>query len=397
MKLHRFVVAFAALPLAFVAYACSSDKTDNPPEQDAGGVAPPETPPGEPPANPPGEPPTNPPTPPPPPPTDGGKDAEAGAPTCNGNPLTADGGTPDGGVVVSAGISQIDDEVAARAALGNGHFADGPQFVDFNGGVLVFSSFDQNAQNGKLVRVAPDGGARTEIRDTSTGGGVGIGNAVKGKSILTTIARSSAIWQTLPDGGDGGATFALGATIKDPNDLAVSASGNIYFTDPEYQSGGGTTGVYRIAPAGGAPTMIKTGAANYNGIALSKAGTTLYVSKTDAKTVVKFTVNGDGSVVATENAFVSTIDSPDGLAVDVGDNVWVAEANENAGTANGRVEVFAKDGKKLGELTFANARPTGVAFGGGNDKAVFITTESGTAKTGKAGVFKYTSNCAGLR
>src|SRR5688572_6697139 len=66
--------------------------------------------------------------------------------TCVGNPLTADGGTPEGGAIITSGISQIDDEKLERPGLTT-WYADGLQFIDFDGGgppgALVFSSFDR--------------------------------------------------------------------------------------------------------------------------------------------------------------------------------------------------------------------------------------------------------------
>jgi gluconolactonase len=400
MKGRRLVFVLASLPVVAAIYACSSSSS-SPDATDAGGTTPPVTPPDTPPGTPPG---TPPPGSPPPPGGDGGNDAEAGPPTCTGNPLTADGGTPDGGVIISAGLAQIVIESAVGNRGAGKWFADGPQFTDAVGGSLVYTSFDTNGQanTAQLVRVLPDGGARTVLRTVFDGGALPIGNAVRGAFVLTTVAGTPAnIGQTNPTDGGVGTDIGVGAAGS-PNDLVVGPAGDIYFTDPRYQSGAPTpTGVYRIAPGGAVTALTLDAGTNgnqYNGIALDAAQKKLYVSVTDQKEVRVVAVNADGSLVPGTPKFATTVDAPDGLAVDVGGNVWVAEADPLNGNS-GRVEVFDKAGKKLGEITVPNTRPTGVAFGGGNDKAVFITTE-GSAAGGtdtKAGVYKFSSNCAGFR
>ena len=85
---------------------------------------------------------------------------------------------------------------------------------------------------------------------------------------------------------------------------------------------------------------------------------------------------------------VNMKDSPDGIAVDVGGNLWVAEAFVDGVTAEGRVEVFKPNGDRWGQIVFPNERPTRVAFGGPGNKTVFITVEKG--------VYTYTGRCAGI-
>jgi gluconolactonase len=415
MKVRRLALVFAALPVACVIYACSSSKTDNPAALDGGGT-PPTTPPGTPPTDPPTTPPTDPP--PPPPGTDGGTDA--GTPTCvNFNPLTADGGgTPDGGVTVNSGVTEIVIENAAGNRGAGTWFLDGPQFIDADGGgILVYSSFDQNGANGQLAKVKGDGTARTSLRTTFTNGGLGIGNGTKAGQILTAVATNAdgngSIAQT-STAGTAGADISTGAVAASPNDLAVGKNGDIYFTDPRYQAGGPTTGIYRIAAAGGAVTAITNGGTTtdeWNGIALNADSTKLYVSSTNGDAVRVYTVNADGTVVATGSVFVGTGAAggaattlggghPDGLAVDSGGNVWIAEAAAAAANS-GAVEVYSPAGKRLGSIPFTGTRPTGVAFGGASNNQVFITTEGtsavGAADLAKAGVYKLTIGCSGLR
>jgi sugar lactone lactonase YvrE len=103
---------------------------------------------------------------------------------------------------------------------------------------------------------------------------------------------------------------------------------------------------------------------------------------------------------------VQVVDDPDGIAVDEGGNLWVAEAvipgNDNAPTNGGRVEVFSAAGAKWGEITFPNHRPTAVAFGGAGNKALYITANQFSTPGNPSGnytafLFAYETRCAGLR
>jgi gluconolactonase len=263
-----------------------------------------------------------------------------------------------------------------------GAFYDGPQWIPVGAGNLVFSDFNTDV----LQIVAPDGGTPQTLR--AVGGA--IGNAFKDGVILTASGSLSAVFRTFPDGGSAGANLPA-APAASPNDLAVGPAGNVYFTDPRYQAGVPTpTGLYRMDPAN-AVTLIKNfTAARVNGIAYYGPTLTLYVGTTTPKAIVKYTVAIDGSVNAgTEAPFLATgaiADDPDGLAVDVGGNVYIAEAAAGGGTS-GRVEVFSPGGQKLGEIPFPAHRPTGVAFGGSDNQTLYITTEKA--------VFKYRNRCAG--
>jgi gluconolactonase len=382
---RRLALVVVALPLAFYAYACSSDSGGGgAAEEDAGGGGEGGLPGND--AN------TG---------TDANTSVDAAdandgavANACIGNPLTADGGSTDGGVSLDAAVTtQI---VTALA----GNFLDGPQWLDTQG-FLVYSEY--NVANPRMSRVLPDGGGAAAFRTAGFTVAMGpLGNAVRGTVIVTAVdaqnptGTPSFVLSTL-DGGAAG-TIGLGdAGATSPNDLVVGPNNNLYFTDGQYQNTGhpGTAGLYRVSDDGGV-FAVQQSFGRANGIALSPDNTKLYVGvgpsagDPDPKAVLVYTVAATGAVTAPGQPFLTAADLgdvPDGIAVDVGGNLWVAEAV--AAGPGGRVEVFGPDKKKLGTIPFPTQRPTGVAFGGADGKTLFITTESG--------VFTYVSRCAGMR
>ena len=354
----RLALVLGLVPLAAYAYACSSDSNETPPTIEDDGGQPPDRDSST-------------------PEEDGSVEQDSGGgmdsgPTCVGNPLTMDGG----GTGVDAGGATLITPVGAAT------FYDGPQWVPVGAGNLYFSDFNTSS----LFRIAPAGGTPQLVRTVASA----IGNGLRDGVILT--ASGGNIVQTQIDGGADASLPAAPAT--NVNDLVVGPGGNVYFTDPQYQSGGTTQrGVYRMTPAGMVTPIKNFGAtARVNGIAYDPKTLTLYVGISNTFTIVKYTVAIDGSVsAATEMPFVTTpavVDSPDGLAVDIGGNVWVAEADPTFTTQNGRIEVFSPTGQKLGQIPFPGQRPTGVAFGGADNKTLYVTTQTG--------VYRYASRCEGV-
>jgi sugar lactone lactonase YvrE len=325
--------------------------------------------------------------------------------TCIGNPLTADGGNLDGGVTLDAAVTtQI-------VTVPQGIFLDGPQWLDTNGGFLVYSEFDPTS---RIQRVAADGGALGTFRDAGFTNAMNgpVGNAVRGGLLITAVDQkvgtttAGSFFVTAPDGGAAG-TLSLDAGSTSPNDLVVGPGNNLYFTDGQYVVGApGTTGLYQMYPDA-AVTKIQQNFGRANGIALSPDNTKLYVgigpisiAEVDPKAVLVYTVNAaTGAVTGPGVSFLAAtdlVDVPDGIAVDVGGNLWIAEAAAN-NVASGRIEIFSPAKKKLGTIPFPGQRPTGVAFGGADGTKLFVTTEASTSGGTNAGVFTFVSRCAGIK
>jgi sugar lactone lactonase YvrE len=395
---RRLALVWVAAPLALYAWACSSD--DSPPASDpdagatsstsssssSGGSSS-----GD--------------------PADAGEEAgdDAGNPlTCVGNPLTEDGGTPDGGVVLSAdaGPALLRTAVATLDT-----FVDGPVYTDiYQGGALVYSEVFGIGH--RVMRVGPDGGVGALVVNAPGDGadqGLVVGNAIKGTTVLTTVVPQGnapvapQILQTIADGGAAPPiTFPAELNISDPNDLVVTAGGVVFFTDPGFQSGSTANGVYRVLGDGGVTEVKAYTAAGErpDGIALSPDEKTLYVSLGINQRIDRFTLDADGNATAVAQPFPATFtDQPEGLATDSAGNLWVAES-PGLGTANGgRVSVWDPAGNKWGEIRFPNHRPIGVAFGGGADnKALYIAANHVREGGGTdAYVFIYSARCSGTR
>lgn len=163
---------------------------------------------------------------------------------------------------------------------------------------------------------------------------------------------------------------ANGKHFNSPNDLVLSSTGDIYFTDPDWQLGKrpnetGITGVYWASPDGKV-TLVDGKLSKPNGIQLSPDEKTLYVGANDGR-VYRYRV--DQGLPKGPKEF-ARVDGPDGFAVDCAGNLYVASHGP------GKIEVFDPAGKKLRSIAVA-PKTTNVAFGGSDRRTLFITAGSG--------------------
>jgi len=170
-----------------------------------------------------------------------------------------------------------------------------------------------------------------------------------------------------------------GKRLNSPNDLVVSTTGAVYFTDPPYglprQRDGKELdfqGVYRLDPDGALRVLVRD-LPRPNGIALSPDERTLYVTETESSALRAYPLNADGTagagrVLATLKPWKSgVIGVADGMTVDKDGRLYV--------TGPGGVWVFAPNGGRLGVIATPEP-PAACAFGGNDGKTLFITART---------------------
>jgi gluconolactonase len=172
-----------------------------------------------------------------------------------------------------------------------------------------------------------------------------------------------------------------GRRLNSPNDLVVKSDGSIYFTDPTYglrdtlwDNPVGQElpfqGVYRLSPDGKTLTLLVDDFRQPNGLAFSPDEKALYVGDTSAMHVRAFDVQTDGTL-ANGRVFADFLPGhPYGMKVDASGNLYVAGGTM---ASTGGVWVFDSTGKHLGNISVPRFA-TNCAFGGPDDKTLFITT-----------------------
>jgi gluconolactonase len=161
-----------------------------------------------------------------------------------------------------------------------------------------------------------------------------------------------------------------GKRFNAPNDIVVSKSGHVYFTDPAFGNQQDTReldfyGVYHITPKGQLSVIAKP-AGRPNGITLSPNGRILYVANSDDRNIRAYDVDRDGEV-SNERVAVSNIEGiPDGIRTAENGNLYVA--------AKG-IAVYSPDGKLVSTISVAET-PSNCAFGGADLQTLYITART---------------------
>jgi gluconolactonase len=161
-------------------------------------------------------------------------------------------------------------------------------------------------------------------------------------------------------------------SFKGLNDLCVLPDGTVYFTDQGQTGMHDPSGrVYRLSPGGRLDCLLSNGPSP-NGIVMDRAKSVLFIAMTRANAVWRAPVLADGGV-SKVGVFAQLygVSGPDGMALDVEGNLFVAHASLGA------VFVYSPHGECIARLKSPHGGSvTNLAFGGPENRDIYIT-ESG--------------------
>jgi gluconolactonase len=332
-----------------------------------------------------------------------GGSAPAGTAGAGTGGSVAAGGSGGTGAV-SAGPGRVGAELCPPGPFGNplgGGVTVGTPVASVNGaGFLIFEGpvwtgtelFFSEIGNGnvsQINRFTPNGGFERGVF-TNTGSN-GIAIDPNGDLLLAAHDVGGISSLDLPGGAiTRGAQQRNGQRFNSPNDLVLRGDGNIYFTDPDFQSPSGRiqggTNVYRIAPDG-TVSVVDDSMDNPNGVTLSPDGNTLYASANGF--LREYSLDAAGAPTPLGD-LATGFGQPDGMAMDCAGNIYAVQNGAQT------ITVFTPEGDILGTIGpagFAGQGVTNAAFGGQNRTTLFITTFTGN---GQGGLFAVELGVPGL-
>jgi len=153
-----------------------------------------------------------------------------------------------------------------------------------------------------------------------------------------------------------------------PNDLAFSKSGNLYFTDPNRYDRQNPDGkVYCISGKDRSVRIVHNAIAFPNGIAFSEDGKQMFVCESAANRILIFDILQSGNITNGRTFVELPGGDPDGIALDVQGNLYVAHFG------GGAIYIITPDGKILQKISAPGKKPSNLEFGGKDMKTLFLT------------------------
>jgi len=158
--------------------------------------------------------------------------------------------------------------------------------------------------------------------------------------------------------------WAQDSRMNQPNDLAISPTGILYLSDPNWTDG---TGRIWMVDTDKKIILLETGMGTTNGIEVSPDGKNLYVNESLQRNIWRFDIDDNGRL-SNKTKFLSFDDfGMDGMRCDMQGNLYITRYDK------GTVLIVSPDGKPLQEVVLKGKKPSNIAFGGPDGKTCFVT------------------------
>jgi len=262
--------------------------------------------------------------------------------------------------------------VAAGAQLvsvyHDGRFFEGPVW-DPKTGKLYFTAFGQPQENTQILRLDEPNKVTVWLDKTEGVNGMALSN--DGRLLGAQAFGHRVMSYAIGDAGPAETKVLLfDDKLHQPNDVAQSPNGDIYFTDPNFKEEK-PSGVYVLTAKGQVQKVIQDMRIP-NGLKVSNDGRRLYVADDGPKNWRVYSIQADGTVGPGRVFFDPPVPMekrtpPDGMSIDEQGNLYLS--------GSGGVWVADKYGTSLGFIPIPEFC-SNVAFGGPEGKTLYLTCQS---------------------
>lgn len=160
--------------------------------------------------------------------------------------------------------------------------------------------------------------------------------------------------------------YAHNQAMNQPNDIAISAAGVLYASDPKWADNSGQ--LWRI-DRDGSTHLLQKDMGTTNGIEISADEKHLYVNESVQSRVWVFDLLANGDLANKRLLIDFNEHGMDGMRSDSQGNLYIARYGA------GVIAVVSPAGELLREVPLKGKKPTNLAFGGDDGKTVYVTLQ----------------------
>jgi gluconolactonase len=217
------------------------------------------------------------------------------------------------------------------------------------------------AKEGTIGIIDKKGEARlfAELPEGSIGNGIRFDK--KGNMYIADYKKHNVL--LIPRKSDKAVVYAHESRANQPNDLAISPSGLLFASDPNWKEGTGK--LWRIEH--NRFVLLEENMGTTNGIEVSPDGKLLYVNESVSRTIWKYALNKKGQISDKKVFHQFTDFGMDGMRCDVKGNLYVCRFGA------GKIAVINPEGALIKTIILKGINPTNITFGGKENKQCFVT------------------------
>ncbi len=217
---------------------------------------------------------------------------------------------------------------------------------------------------GTIGQVTPEGEASlfVNLPEGSTGNGIRFNS--KGEMLIADYTGHNILKVDMDT--EEISVFAHNDKMNQPNDIAISDSGILFASDPDWKNSTGQ--LWRIDTKGKF-TLLEADMGTTNGIEVSPDNKTLYVNESVQRNVWAYDLSAQGDI-GNKRLLIKFEDfGMDGMRCDVNGNLYITRHGK------GTVAKVSPEGELLEEIRMTGKEPSNIAFGGKNGTTAYITLQ----------------------
>jgi gluconolactonase len=160
--------------------------------------------------------------------------------------------------------------------------------------------------------------------------------------------------------------FAHSNQFNQPNDIAVSNSGILFASDPNWSNSTGA--IWKVMPDGQL-IMLENNMGTTNGIEVSPDDKFLYVNESAQLKIWVYNIDADGNVSGKRLFYQFKDFGLDGMRCDEKGNLYIARYGK------GCIAVLSPEGNLIREIKTKGLKTSNVTFGGKRNKTIYVTLQ----------------------